>query len=83
MAKVTYFGTDMRHASNPSGTEYMFFRGVPTEVKPEDAEHYAKKQANGAPWKVDIGVVEKANTIIHEVTEELKKEKPRRYGGKK
>lgn len=85
MAKVTYFGTSMRHSTNPTGTEYMFHQGEPTEVKSEDAKHYALKEERGAPWRVDLGVVEKANTIIQEVTEELKKEKekPRRYGGKK
>ena len=82
MTKVTYLGTDMRHSSNPTGTEYMFYQGQPTEVKPEDAEHYAKKEATGAPWKVETGVVERANKIIEEVAEEIKKP-VRKYGGKK
>ena len=80
MTKVTYLGTDMRHSSNPTGTEYMFFRGVPTEVKPEDAKHYAKKEANGAPWKVDFGIIEQAAEAVKEVVQPKSRNK---YGGKK
>lgn len=84
MTKVTYLGvTDMRHSGNPTRTEYMFYSQKPTEVKPEDAKHYAEKETKGGPWHVEMGVIEKANAIITEVTEEIKKEKPRRFGGKK
>ncbi len=79
MAKVTYLGrTDMRHASNPSGTEYMFYSGMPIEVISEDAEHYARKEINGGPWKVDFGIVEKAVEAVKETVYP----KPKK-GGKK
>ena len=81
MPKVIYLGrTDMVHASNPTGTEYMFYSHQPTEVKPEDAKHYAKKEANGAPWKVDFGIIEQAAEAVKEVVQPKSRNK---YGGKK
>lgn len=79
MAKVKYLGAmDHRHNSNPSGTEYLFHVGVFSEVKPEDAIHYAERAKRGSPWEVDMGVVEKATEAIKEAV------KPKyKYGGKK
>ncbi len=81
MPKVTYLGrTDMTHASNPTGTEYMFYADRPTEVRPEDAQHYAKKEANGGPWHVS-GM---SLNIIVEKAKEVVQSKPKyKYGGKK
>lgn len=85
MAKVTYLGGNTNiHGSNPTRTDYVFYPRQAVEVKTEDIDCYAKKEKNGGPWHVDIGIVEKANTIIQEVAEELKKEKTKyKYGGKK
>ncbi len=79
MAKVKYLGAmDHRHRANATGTEYMFHIGVFTEVKPEDATHYAERAARGSPWEVDFGIVEKTTEAIKDAV------KPKnRYGGKK
>jgi len=81
MATVEYLGAmDHQHKSNPSGTNYMFHVGVPLEVKTEDAIFYAERAKHGAPWKVELGIIEQAAEAVKEVVQPKSRNK---YGGKK
>ena len=64
MAKITYTGPSeihtMRSNSMPSGKEYVFYAGKPTEVT--DKEDIAFFKSNG--FKVVTGPVEKAKETI-------------------
>jgi len=83
MAKVTYLGTmDHQHKSNPSGTNYFFHAGIPTDVSAEDAIFYAEESKKEGPWHVDLGIVEKAAEIVKEVVQPKSKYKYG-HGGKK
>jgi len=52
--KVIYKGLGSHaYHSAPSGTAYMFFAGVPLEVKPEDEDFFKRKASNPKnPWEV-------------------------------
>lgn len=74
MVKVTYTGAGGHaHHNNPSGTTYVFNSGRPTEVTPEDAEHYAKEATRGGPWAVE-GVGEQEPVVKPAEAEEPAKE---------
>lgn len=62
MPKVTYIGTmeALAHHGNPTGTLYVFQRGIPHEVADVDAEHYKAEITRGGPWLVELGIVDEA-----------------------
>ncbi len=71
--KVEYTGGgSLAYRSAPSGFPYVFFSGVPQDVKPEDEQFFKNKASNPAnPWKIE-GFVEAvtrtaADTVVDAV----------------
>jgi len=71
MAKVTYAGAmeGLAYHSTPSRKEYVFIRGVPTEVSDsEDIEHFKSMASRpGSDFKVDLDIVERVAEKVKEI----------------